>query len=66
VYVKEGTTEVDVQDWTKISKSSNEYFFMFDTRDKIPNEYFIDLKVLSSGEVNTYKQQIRFQIVNQK
>jgi hypothetical protein len=39
---------------------------MFDTRDKIPNEYFIDLKVLSSGEVNTYKQQIRFQIVNQK
>ena len=66
VYVREGTTEVDVQDWTKISKSSNEYFFFFDTRDKIPNEYFIDLKVLSSGEVNTYKQQIKFQIVNQK
>jgi hypothetical protein len=39
---------------------------MFDTRDKIPNEYFIDIKVLSSGEVNTYKKQIKFQIVNKK
>ena len=39
---------------------------MFDTRDKIPNEYFIDIKVESSGEVNTYKRQIKFQIVNTK
>ena len=39
---------------------------MIDTRDKIPNEYFIDIKVESSGEVNTYKRQIKFQIVNTK
>jgi hypothetical protein len=66
VYVKEGSTEVQVQDWTKINRTPNEYYFIFDTRDKIPNEYFIDLKVLSSGEVNTYKKQIKFQIVNKK
>jgi hypothetical protein len=66
VYVKEGSTEVQVQDWTKINRTPNEYYFIFDTRDKIPNEYFIDLKVLSSGEVNTYKKQIKFQIVNYK
>jgi len=66
VYVKEGTTEVQVQDWTKINKTPNEYYFIFDTRDKIPNEYFIDLKVISSGEINTYKKQIKFQIVNKK
>ena len=66
VYVKEGQTEVQVQDWTKINRTPNEYYFIFDTRDKIPNEYFIDLKVLSSGEVNTYKKQIKFQIVNRK
>ena len=66
VYVKEGQTEVQVQDWTKINRTPNEYYFIFDTRDKIPNEYFIDLKVLSSGEVNTYKKQIKFQIVNKK
>jgi len=66
VYVKEGTTEVQVQDWTKINRTPNEYYFIFDTRDKIPNEYFIDLKVISSGEINTYKKQIKFQIINKK
>lgn len=66
VYVREGQTEVEVQDWTKINRTPNEYYFMFDTRDKIPNEYYIDLKVTSTGEVNTYKKQIKFQIVNLK
>jgi hypothetical protein len=66
VYVREGQTEVQVQDWTTINRTPNEYYFIFDTRDKIPNEYFIDIKVKSSGEVNTYKRQIKFQIVNTK
>ena len=66
VYVREGQTEVQVQDWTKLNRTPNEYYFIFDTRDKIPNEYYIDLKVISSGEVNTYKRQIKFQIVNTK
>ena len=39
---------------------------MFDTRDKIPNDYYIDMKVISTGEINTYKKQIKFQIVNKK
>ncbi len=66
VYVREGQTEVQVQDWTQINKTPNEYYFIFDTRDKIPNEYYIDIQVISTGEVNTYKRQIKFQIVNYK
>jgi len=66
VYVREGQTEVEVQNWTKINRTPNEYYFMFDTRDKIPNEYYIDMKVISSGEINTYKRQIKFQVVNVK
>jgi hypothetical protein len=66
IYVNEGTTEVQVQDWTEINRTSNEYYFMFDTRDKIPNEYKVDIKVLSSGEVNTYKKTLTFQIVDKK
>jgi len=66
IYVREGQTEVQVQDWTKINRTPNEYYFMFDTRDKIPNEYYVDMKVISSGEINTYKKQIKFQIVNVK
>lgn len=66
VYVREGQTEVEVQDWTKINRSYNQFYFMFDTRDKIPNEYYIDLKVYSDGSADTYKKQIKFQIVNRK
>lgn len=66
IYVKEGKTEVQVQGWTKLNRTPNEYYFIFDTRDKIPNEYFIDIQVISSGEINTYKRQIKFQIVNTK
>jgi hypothetical protein len=66
IYVREGQTEVQVQDWTKINKTPNEYFFIFDTRDKIPNEYFIDIKLENNYEVNTFKRQIKFQVVDNK
>jgi hypothetical protein len=39
VYVKEGSTEVLVQDWTPLNRTPNEYYFMFDMKDKIPNQY---------------------------
>ena len=66
IYVREGQTEVDVQEWTKVNRSYNQYYFLFDTRDKIPNEYFVDLKLNINSEVTTYKRQIKFQIVSKK
>lgn len=66
IYVKEGTTEVQVQDWTKVNRTPNEYYFMFDTRDKIPNQYYVDMRVNISGEEDTYKKELTFQIVNKK
>jgi hypothetical protein len=66
IYVREGQTEVQVQDWTQVNKTPNEYYFIFDTRDKIPNEYFIDLRLDINGEISTYKRQIKFQIVDKK
>jgi len=66
VYVMEGTTEVQVQDWTQINRTPDGYYFVFDTRDKIPNEYFIDMKVLTDRNIDTYKRTLKFQIVNKK
>jgi len=66
IYVTEGPTEVIVQDWTRINQTPNEYYFVFDTKDKVPNEYFVDIKVLTSDEVDTYKRQLKFQIVDNK
>jgi hypothetical protein len=66
VYVTEGTTEVQVQEWTPINRTPNEYYFIFDMRDKIPNQYYVDIQVNSSGEKDTYKKQLTFNIVNKK
>jgi len=66
VYVREGTTEVLVQDWTPINRTPNEYYFIFDMRDKIPNQYYVDIQVNTSGEKDTYKKQLTFNIVNKK
>ena len=65
IYVREGAnTEVQVQDWTRINQTTDGFYFVFDTRDKIPNEYFIDIKVVSDKNIDTYKREIQFQIVN--
>lgn len=66
VYVREGKTEVQVQDWTKLNRTPDGHYFMFTTEDKIPNEYFIDMKVITDREINTYKRTLKFQIVNRK
>ena len=66
IYVMEGTTEVQVQDWTQINRTPDGYYFVFDTRDKIPNEYFVDMKVNTDRNVDTYKRTLKFQIVNKK
>ena len=66
IYVMEGTTEVQVQDWTRVNRTPNEYYFIFDMRDKVPNEYFVDLKVDTSGEKDIYKRTLQFSIVNKK
>lgn len=66
IYVKEGTTEVQVQDWTKINRTPNEFYFIFDTRDKIPNQYYVDIMVNINGQRDTYKRELSFQIVNKK
>lgn len=66
VYVREGTTEVEVQGYSPMNRTPNEYYFMFDTRDKIPNQYYVDIQVKISGETDTYKRQLSFNIVNEK
>ena len=66
IYVKEGMTEVEVEKWTDLNRNEEGYYFFLDTKDKIPNEYFIDFKLKTDLSVNTYKKEIKFQIVNKK
>ncbi len=67
IYVREGAkTEVQVQDWTRVNRTPDGHYFIFDTTDKIPNEYFVDIKVVSDKNTDTYKRELQFEIVNKK
>ena len=65
LYVRQGTTEVEVTPWGKVNRTYNHNYFLLNTEWMIPNEYFIDLEVTSNQQVNTYRKVIKFQVVNQ-
>ena len=65
LYVTQGTTQVETVPWTKINVGYNQNYFIVDTGDMIPNEYYMDIKAISNLDVNTYPEIIKFQVVNQ-
>lgn len=65
MYIKEGTTNVIVHDWTKVD-TTNENSFTLDTSYYIPREYFIQIKGLVYGEEIYHKEDIKFEILSEK
>jgi hypothetical protein len=64
MYVRQGTTEVETIPWSPVNRTFNHNYFLVDTGDMIPNEYFIDIKVTSNQKVNIYKRITKFQVVS--
>jgi hypothetical protein len=65
IYIKEGLTNVNVFDWTKLDVT-NENSFMLNTEYLIPREYFIEIKGKSHGEEIFYNDVIKFEILSEK
>ena len=67
LYVKEGKTNIDVIEWTDINRAYNSNYFLLDTSMLIPNkEYYLDLQLETNREINTYRKEISFYVVNRK
>jgi|TARA_R110000744_G_scaffold380322_1_gene500699 hypothetical protein len=64
IYVRQGNTEVETHPWGKVNRAYNQNYFLLNTGDMIPNEYFIDIKATSNQEVNIYSDIIKFQVVS--
>ena len=65
MYIKEGLTNVNVFDWTKLDVT-NENSFILNTEYLIPREYFIEIKGKSHGEEIFYNDIIKFEILSEK
>ncbi len=65
LFIKEGNTNVIVHDWT-LMDVSNENFFMMDTTNYIPREYFMEIKGKHNNEEIHYNEYIKFEILSEK
>ena len=65
IFIKEGRTQVEIFDWTKLDKT-NENSFIIDTTFMIPREYHLQIKANTHTEEIFYKDTLNFEIVSEK
>jgi len=65
IYIKEGNAEYTVIDYTPVELAFNYNYFLLDTASLVPQTYYLDIKATSNYEVNTTKNVVRFNIMNQ-
>jgi hypothetical protein len=65
IYIKEGRTQVNVFEWTKLDRT-NENSFILDTSYMIPREYWIEVKSRVQSEDIFYSEDIKFEIISEK
>jgi hypothetical protein len=65
IYVKEGRTQVNVFEWTKMDRT-NENSFILDTSYMIPREYNLEIKTKIHSEDIFYRDEIKFEIISEK
>jgi hypothetical protein len=65
IYVKEGRTQVNVWEWTRLDRT-NENSFMLDTSCMIPREYWIEIRAKVNSEDIFYRDEIKFEIISEK
>lgn len=63
LYVKDGTEQITVIDYTEVNKAFNESYFMLDTSILIPETYYIDVKAKYGMEEITHEDVVHFNII---
>ena len=64
LYVQNGTSEIDIIPYHPINRSFNNNYFILDTSELVPNEYFIDIEIESDLEVKYHRALLKFTIIN--
>ena len=64
LYVKDGTSEIDVISWDKVNKTFSENFYIIDTNILIPQRYYVDIKITYGMQSIIHHDVLSFDIVN--
>lgn len=64
LYVKDANREIDVFEYQPVERAFLNNFFIINTEDLIPNDYYVDIRVNSGRETRYYKKVLRFRVVS--
>ena len=64
LYVKDANRDLDVIDYQPVERAFLNNFFIINTEDLIPNDYYVDIRVKSGRETRYYKKVLRFRVVS--
>jgi hypothetical protein len=66
IFIKEGNTQIDYLDWKEVNRAYDSNYFIIDTSWFIPNDYYLEIKIISGNEVRTFNNIIDFEVVSEK
>ena len=64
IYTKDAEREVDVYDYTPLECAFLQNYFIVDTNEMVPGNYFVDIKVKTGLNTKIYRKILRFRIVS--
>ena len=64
LYIKDGTSEIDVIEWDKVNKSFSENFYIIDTNILIPQRYYVDIRIKYGMDMIVHHDILSFDIVD--
>lgn len=64
VYVKDANREVDVYDYQPLESVFLQNYFIIDTNELVPGDYFVDMKVKTGLNLKYYREILRFTVAS--
>ena len=64
LYIKDGNRDLDVIEYQPVERTFLNNFFIINTEDLIPNDYYVDIRVKYGRETRYYKKALRFRVVS--
>ena len=62
IYTKDGNREITVIDWDSISMCGKNNYFIIDTREFVPQEYHVDIRINHDNKIRVFKDKLHFKI----
>ncbi len=64
IYTKDATREIDVYEYSPVETAFLNNFFVVDSTEMVPGDYFVDIKIKTGFDTKVYKNVLRFSIVS--